>query len=112
MKLPINIDRTKIEAFCKRWKIIEFSFFGSILRDDFGPDSDVDVLVEFSHNADWKLEEKWDALEELSEIIGRRVGLNERCEIGRSSNLICRSEILNTAQQYYTCNTVSRSIST
>jgi uncharacterized protein with HEPN domain len=51
MKLPIEIDKSKIEVFCKKWKIIEFSFFGSVLRDDFRPDSDVDVLVVFDPNA-------------------------------------------------------------
>lgn len=45
-KIPIN--QAQIEAFCKKWKIVEFSLFGSVLRDDFGPDSDVDVLVKFA----------------------------------------------------------------
>ena len=44
----IKIDDDKIEAFCKRNKIVRFALFGSILRDDFSPDSDVDVLVELA----------------------------------------------------------------
>ncbi len=47
MKLPIHINPEKIEHFCRRWKISEFSLFGSVLREDFRPDSDVDVLVSF-----------------------------------------------------------------
>ena len=45
MKLPISINQEKIKDFCRRWKIREFSLFGSVLREDFRPDSDVDVLV-------------------------------------------------------------------
>ena len=47
MKLPISINQEKIKDFCRRWKISEFSLFGSVLREDFRPDSDVDVLVTF-----------------------------------------------------------------
>ena len=44
----IDIDREKIAAFCEKWQITELALFGSVLRDDFGPDSDVDVLVTFT----------------------------------------------------------------
>lgn len=44
----IEIPKDKIEDFCQRWKITEFAFFGSVLRDDFRPDSDVDILVTFA----------------------------------------------------------------
>ena len=45
MKTPIDVPRDKIAAFCKRWQVTELALFGSVLRDDFGPESDVDVLV-------------------------------------------------------------------
>ena len=47
----IEIPTEKIADFCQRWKITEFAFFGSVLRDDFRPDSDVDILVSFDPNA-------------------------------------------------------------
>jgi hypothetical protein len=47
-KPKINIPKDKIEDFCRRWKIKEFALFGSVLREDFRPDSDVDVLVSFA----------------------------------------------------------------
>jgi uncharacterized protein len=47
MKLPIAIDKKRIEDFCRRWRIKELALFGSVLREDFRPDSDVDVLVSF-----------------------------------------------------------------
>ncbi len=51
----IAIPQDKIADFCRRWKITEFALFGSVLRDDFRPDSDVDVLVTFAPDARWGL---------------------------------------------------------
>ena len=50
MNLRINVSTEKLDAFCTRWQIIELALFGSVLRDDFGPRSDVDVLVRFESN--------------------------------------------------------------
>ncbi len=50
-KPHIDLPKTKIAEFCKKWKIREFSLFGSVLRKDFRPDSDIDVLVTFSEDA-------------------------------------------------------------
>jgi predicted nucleotidyltransferase len=97
----IPIDHEKIAAFCQKWKIIEFSLFGSVLRDDFGPDSDVDVLVTFAPTADRTV---WDfiaAREELETIFRREVSLVERKSVERSRNYLRRNHILKTAQQYY-----------
>lgn len=55
MSARIPIDREKIAEFCRRWKITEFALFGSVLREDFRPDSDVDVLVTFAPDAEWGL---------------------------------------------------------
>ncbi len=73
--LRISVDREQIAEFCRRHHIQRLAFFGSVLRDDFGPDSDVDVLVEFERGcvpglAFFSMET------ELSEILGRRVELN------------------------------------
>jgi len=68
---------TKIGAFCRRWKVRELSLFGSVVRDDFGPDSDVDVLVSFAPEAMWSYWELVDARSELRGVFGRDVDLIE-----------------------------------
>lgn len=75
MKNAIEIDREKIAEFCRKHHIHRLSLFGSVLRDDFYPESDVDVLVEFEEGhvpglAFFEMEE------ELSQIMGRKVDLN------------------------------------
>ncbi len=46
--IPLLLDRARLAAFCRRWGVAEFALFGSVLREDFGSESDVDVLVTFS----------------------------------------------------------------
>jgi predicted nucleotidyltransferase len=75
-RLPVSQEQ--IEAFCRRWKIRELALFGSVLRDDFRPDSDVDVLVEFEPDAGHSLFEFFDMQVELEEMIGRPVDLVEK----------------------------------
>lgn len=70
-----EIPREAITAFCKKWKVAELSLFGSILREDFGPGSDVDVLVSFAEGAGWSLYDWVDMIEELKGIFGREVDL-------------------------------------
>ncbi len=75
MKSRITIDRKALASFCRRHHVRRLSLFGSVLRDDFGPRSDVDVLVEFEEGHTPGLE--FIAMqEELSGLIGRRVDLN------------------------------------
>jgi predicted nucleotidyltransferase len=101
MKLPISLDREKIADFCRRWKISEFSLFGSVLRDDFRPDSDVDVLVNFAEDAKWSLFDLVTMQDELKEILGREVDLVERRAVERSENYIRRRHILQSLEQVY-----------
>ena len=101
MGVRIPIDREKIVAFCQRWKITELAFFGSVLRDDFRPESDVDVLVTFAPGAEWSLFDHVAIEEELSALLGRKVDLVSRRAIERSSNWIRRKAILETAEPYY-----------
>ncbi len=78
MPHPLPIDRDRIIDFCRRWRITELSLFGSILRDDFRPDSDVDILVTFEPGAPWTL---WDLSRmrlELESIFGREIDLVEK----------------------------------
>jgi predicted nucleotidyltransferase len=101
MGANIPLDRTQIIAFCQRWKITELAFFGSVLREDFRPDSDVDVLVSFAPEAAWSLFDHVAMEEELGALLGRKVDLISRRAIERSSNWIRRQAILNHAEPYY-----------
>jgi hypothetical protein len=74
----IQIPKDKIEAFCKKWKVAEFSLFGSILRADFRPDSDVDVLVGFAPDGGITFENRVDMLDELRAIFGHDVDLVDK----------------------------------
>ena len=85
-KIQIEIPEDDIAAFCRKWKIIEFSFFGSVLREDFNPESDVDVLVSFDPDAGWSLFGIVTMRDELAEIFGRNVDLVERVAVERSAN--------------------------
>ena len=80
MKTPlqINVDKRLIAEFCLKWSIREFSIFGSALRDDFRPDSDVDVLVSFAADAQWSLFDIVQMQDELKAIFGREVDLVEK----------------------------------
>ena len=78
MNAKLPLPKEKIEEFCLRWKIVEFSLFGSVLRDDFDLDSDVDILVSLSGDADLDLYDWITMIEELEEIFGREVDLVEK----------------------------------
>lgn len=99
--MKIEIPKEKIADFCRKWKIVELSLFGSVLRDDFRPNSDVDLLVTFSPDAEWSLLDHMAMEEELSAIFRRKVDLVSRRAIERSQNYIRRKVILETAQPYY-----------
>jgi predicted nucleotidyltransferase len=87
-----------IDDFCKRWKIKEFSVFGSILREDFGPQSDIDVLLSFLEGEQWGLFEFVDMQEELKTIFGRKVDIVEKEGL---KNPFRRREILRTHKVIY-----------
>ncbi len=98
MTAHIDLPIDKIEAFCQRWKIVEFSLFGSVLRDDFRPDSDVDVLVTFADDERWTLLDLVSMQDELRDIFGRDVDLTEeKC----LKNPYRRREILQTKERVY-----------
>ena len=97
----IEIPKDKIEDFCQRWKITEFAFFGSVLRDDFRPDSDIDVLVTFAPNAHRTLFDMVDMQDELEAMFARKVDVVSKRGIERSRNYLRRKAILNSAQIIY-----------
>lgn len=88
------LDDRKIGDFCRRWNITELALFGSALREDFRPDSDVDVLVSFRPEAGHTVFDLVRMQEELTSILGRRVDLVERAAVERSENYIRRKHIL------------------
>ena len=98
--LAIPIPQEEIKDFCQRWKIKEFYLFGSVLRDDFNEQSDIDVMVQFFPNHGWGLEfvtMKY----ELEQIFSRKVDLVTKKSIERSENWIRREDILNNAKLIY-----------
>ncbi len=102
MNTKVPIDHEKIVDFCQRWKITEFSIFGSVLRDDFQPDSsDIDVLVSFSNDAHWTLLDWVDMENDLKSFFGRKVDLVSRRGIERSHNYLHRKAILESAKVIY-----------
>ncbi len=74
---PVKIDvpQDQVRHFCQKWKVAELSLFGSVLRDDFRPDSDVDVLISFTQDARWSLFDWLDMIDELRVVFGRDVDL-------------------------------------
>ena len=99
--LGLKIQREKIAKFCCRWKIIELSLFGSILREDFRSDSDVDVLVTFAPDAEWGLDDLMEIKEELENLFKRPVDLVERHLVEASPNWIRRKHILSHKETIY-----------
>ena len=94
----IPIDYKKIMAFCKKWNITEFAVFGSVLRDDFRQDCDVDVLVTFGSGDGITFDNRVDMLDELKAIFNREVDLVEKKTI---SNPFRRHSILTTKEVLY-----------
>jgi uncharacterized protein len=93
-KKKFRIPRKKISEFCRRWGV-EFSLFGSALRDDFRPDSDVDVLVTFSREAQISLFDLGQMQLDLEKIFHRPVDITEKEAL---ENPFRKREILRTAQ--------------
>jgi len=101
LKTKIQVPMTKIEEFCRKWKIKEFSLFGSVLREDFGPKSDIDVMVSFDDRAMWDLFDLVDMIDELKAIFGRDVDLVEKGTIRnpfRLHSIMTNNEVLYAAR--------------
>lgn len=103
MKATLHIDLPEawIASFCQRWKIAELSAFGSVLREDFGPESDVDLLVTFAPEAGWTLFDMARMRDELMRLLGREVDLVSRRGVETSRNPIRRDAILSSAEVIY-----------
>jgi predicted nucleotidyltransferase len=90
-----------VAGFCQRWSISELALFGSVLRDDFRPDSDLDILVTFAPDANWGLLDHIRMEQELAAILGRDVDLLTRRSVEQSHNWIRRRQILDAAEVVY-----------
>jgi predicted nucleotidyltransferase len=101
MNAHIDGPADRITDFCKRWQILELALFGSVLRDDFGPESDVDVLVRFDPQARHTLFDLAQMQDDLSALLARKVDLIERVAVERSPNYIRRKAILQSAETIY-----------
>jgi predicted nucleotidyltransferase len=98
----LDLSDEALEVFCRKWKVQEVALFGSVLRDDFGPDSDVDVLVSFQPEAEWDLFDVVDMQNELAAIFGRKVDLLDREAVEQSRNPFRRRGILSNTRVVYT----------
>lgn len=93
-----TISMTEIAKFCQRWRIQELALFGSVLRDDFNPYSDVDVLVTGMPDNEWGLLDHVKMQQELQALLHRNIDLVTKRAVERSTNWLRRNEILKTAQ--------------
>ena len=94
----LGVEPEQIAEMCRKWRVAELSLFGSVLRDDFNDNSDVDLLVVFEPNDGWNL---WDLMHcenEFAALFGRKVDLVEKSAL---RNRFRRHEILTTSQRLY-----------
>ena len=101
MNAVIETRQAEIADFCTRWGVSELAVFGSVLRDDFGPESDVDVLVSLDETSRHTLFDLHHMQEDLRLIFVRDVDLVSRRGIEKSSNHMRRRAILQSAQTIY-----------
>jgi predicted nucleotidyltransferase len=97
-QLKIEIPMDRIKAFCQKYGVEEFALFGSVLRDNFGPDSDVDVMLKFKPGHGFTFENTPDIQDALEAIFGRPVDVVEK---GRIRNPFRRSAIMSSYRVVY-----------
>lgn len=101
IELPgVEVPRVAIADFCRRWKIVRLELFGSAVRGDFGPDSDLDFLYTFADDARWG----WDFVtlgDELAALVVRPVDLVSRRAVERSLNSVRKQAILGSVRTVY-----------
>jgi uncharacterized protein len=94
----IQASPAQIAEFCQRWNIVEFALFGSVLRHDFRPESDIDVLVTFSSESSVSWDDRLEMQKEIEALFGRKVDLVSKKYL---KNPYRRHEILSTYQVIY-----------
>lgn len=101
IKLAIALPIDAIQAFCQRWQIAELAVFGSILRDDFDANSDVDFLYVLKPNTHWSWRDLTQAEAELVQLLDREVDLVAKVSIEQSHNWLRKRNILSSAKVIY-----------
>jgi len=101
MKSHIDIPKEEVADFCRRWQITELALFGSVLREDFRAESDVDVLARFAPKARHTLFDMVRMQDDLQRILGRPVDLVSRRGIEASRNYLRKNAILKSAEVVY-----------
>jgi len=99
--LNLGVEADRIADFCRRWKISRLLVFGSFVRGELVPDSDIDLLVTFRSDADWTMFDHFTMEEELSQLFGREVDLISIKALEENQNPIYRRQILDSARQIY-----------
>ncbi|MEL7068186.1 MAG: nucleotidyltransferase domain-containing protein [Cyanobacteria bacterium J06634_6] len=97
----IGLSSDRISQFCEKWNISKLEIFGSVLRSDFTPESDIDVLVSFLPGARQGLLTRIKIMHELEDLTARRVDVIARKSVEDSDNWIRRQEILTTVKTIY-----------
>ena len=97
----LNITDDQLAAFCRKWRIVEVWLFGSVLRDDFTANSDIDVLIELEPGARFSTFDQATARQQLSVLLGRRVDLFTKRSVEASLKPTIRHQILNTSEKVY-----------
>lgn len=93
----LHVSEDALRSFCRKWRVVEIDLFGSALGPNFGPDSDVDLLVEYSEDAHPTLIDEAHMLDELEALFGRPVHFMTKRAVQNSSNPIRRNAILESA---------------
>jgi uncharacterized protein len=97
----IDVPDAAVADFCRKWRVTQIEVFGSALREDFRPDSDVDLLVTFERGSQADLFDLIKMRDEMSELIGRPADLFERAGVEKSRNPYRKQAILSSAQPVY-----------
>lgn len=100
-ELPVQLPADRLAALCERWKVARLAVFGSVLRADFRPDSDVDFLATFAPDSRWSLLDLAGMQCELEDMVGRRVDLVDAAALARSKRVRRRDTILSSAVPVY-----------
>jgi uncharacterized protein len=101
MEIKIPIDHERIRQFCEKWMITEFALFGSVLRDDFRPDSDVDVLATFKPDHRGSVFDHMEMEDELQNLFGRHVDLVNKAGLMQSRNKFKKRMIVDSSKVVY-----------
>ena len=97
--LPISAEQ--LADFCRRYQIMELALFGSVLCDDFRPDSDVDFLVTYAPDKQWQAWGELPEQDEMATLLGRKVDWLTRKSVEQNANTIFRRAVLNNAEVIY-----------